>query len=212
MAVSAPAAATAGTAFNFTVTALDQFNNTASGYTGMVHFTSTDSQASLPANSTLTNGLGTFSATLKTVGSQTITATDTVTSSITGTSNTITVTAAMLGPVASVSPSSINFGTVNLGTITVKSVTVTNEGTAPMMITDPFISILSGGDSKEFVAVNLCPKSLAAGKSCRIDVTFVAGPNYTLQTATLSVMDNAPGSPQTVALSATVIKPKPGTH
>jgi hypothetical protein len=115
-------------------------------------------------------------------------------------------------PIASVSPASINFGTVNLGTITVKSVTVTNEGTAPMMITDPFISILSGGDSKEFVAVNLCPKSLAAGKSCTIDVTFLAGPNYTLQTATLSVVDNAPGSPQTVALSATVINPKAGTH
>ena len=87
LAVSAPATATAGTAFNFTVTALDQFNNTASGYTGMVHFTSTDSQASLPANSTLTNGVGTFSATLKTVGSQTITATDTVTSSITRSRN-----------------------------------------------------------------------------------------------------------------------------
>jgi hypothetical protein len=35
--------------------------------------------------------VGTFSATLKTVGPQTITATDTVTASITGTSNSITV-------------------------------------------------------------------------------------------------------------------------
>jgi hypothetical protein len=39
-------------------------------------------------------------------------------------------------------------------------------------------------------------------------VGFVAGPFYTPQTATLSVMDNAPGSPQTVALSATVINPQ----
>jgi predicted RNA methylase len=92
--VFAPPVAPAGVAFNFTVTALDQFNNTATGYAGTVHFTSTDGQAVLPANTTLTNGTGTFSATLKTAGSQTITATDTVDSSITGTSNPIAVFAA----------------------------------------------------------------------------------------------------------------------
>jgi hypothetical protein len=89
--VSAPAGATAGIAFTFTVTALDQFNNTAAGYGGMAHFTSTDGSASLPADSALTSGVGTFSATLNSTGSQTITATDTVTSSITGTSNAIAV-------------------------------------------------------------------------------------------------------------------------
>jgi autotransporter-associated beta strand protein len=92
--ISAPATATAGTAFNFTVTALDQFNNTATGYSGTVHFTSTDGLPVLPADSTLTNGVGTFSATLKTAGNQTITAKDTATSSITGTSNTVAVSAA----------------------------------------------------------------------------------------------------------------------
>jgi PEP-CTERM motif len=89
--VTAPATATAGGALNFTVTALDQFNNTATGYTGTVHFTATDGSATLPANSTLTNGTGTFSATLKTTGSQTITATDSVNPAITGTSNSINV-------------------------------------------------------------------------------------------------------------------------
>jgi hypothetical protein len=92
--VSAPATATAGTAFNITVTALDPFNNTVTGYSGTVHFTSSDGAAVIPANSTLTNGVGTFSATLKTSGSRTITATDTVTSSITATSGAITVSAA----------------------------------------------------------------------------------------------------------------------
>src|SRR5207244_3623514 len=60
--VSAPAMATAGVAFHFTVTAEDQFNNTATSYTGIVHFTSSDtgSQVVLPANSTLTNGTRTF--------------------------------------------------------------------------------------------------------------------------------------------------------
>lgn len=91
LSVTAPAAATAGTAFSITVSALDAFNNTATGYTGTVHFTSTDIQAILPANSKLTNGQANFSTTLKTLGSQTIKATDTVTPSITGTSNPISV-------------------------------------------------------------------------------------------------------------------------
>jgi List-Bact-rpt repeat protein/Big-like domain-containing protein len=89
--VSAPSTATAGTAFSFTVTAQDASNNTVTTYAGTVHFTSSDGAAVLPANSTLTNGVGTFSATLNTPGGQTIKATDTVTASITGTSGTITV-------------------------------------------------------------------------------------------------------------------------
>ncbi len=92
--VSASSPQTAGSAFNFTVTALDSGNSTATAYTGTVHFTSSDGSATLPANTTLTNGVGTLSATLKTAGTQTITATDTVTSSITGTSSAITVTPA----------------------------------------------------------------------------------------------------------------------
>ncbi len=75
-----------GTPFNFAVTAVDAFSNTATTYAGTVHFSSTDGSATLPADSKLTNGTGSFSATLKTSGSQTIKATDTVTASLTGTS------------------------------------------------------------------------------------------------------------------------------
>ena len=67
------------------MTALDQFGDPIY-YNGTVHFTSSDGQASLPGNTTLTNGTGSFSVTLKTAGSETLTATDTVTTSITGTS------------------------------------------------------------------------------------------------------------------------------
>src|SRR5207248_1377319 len=62
-AVTAPAGATAGTPFSFTVTARDPFGNTDTGYAGTVHFTSTDGAATMPGNTTLTNGSGTFSAT-----------------------------------------------------------------------------------------------------------------------------------------------------
>ena len=77
---------TAGTSFTFAVTAQDQYGNTDTSYAGTVHFTSTDTAAgvSLPPNSTLTSGQRTFSATLITVGSQTITGTDVGNASITG--------------------------------------------------------------------------------------------------------------------------------
>jgi len=39
-------------------------------------------------------------------------------------------------------------------------------------------------------------------------VTFLAGPFYTQQTATLTIKDNAPGNPQTVPLTALVINPQ----
>ena len=108
LVVSAPTSATAGTAFNFTVTAKDAFSNVATGYAGMVKFSSTDAQAVLPANSALTNGTGTFSATLKTAGTQIITATDTVTSSVTGSSGNITVSAGSAAAISAFSGSGQN--------------------------------------------------------------------------------------------------------
>jgi hypothetical protein len=118
--VAAPSSAAAGSAFTFTVTAQDQFNNTAPGYTGTVHFASSDSAAVLPANATLTNGTGTFSATLKTAGSQTITATDTVTSSITGTSGNIAVSAGTTTTLAVVTPATATVGVSFSFTVTAK--------------------------------------------------------------------------------------------
>ena len=87
-----PASAVAGANVTFTVTALDGLNNIANGYTGTVSFSSTDSGAKLPASATLTGGVGTFNATLATVGSQILIATDLATSSITSGSSSITVT------------------------------------------------------------------------------------------------------------------------
>jgi hypothetical protein len=81
----------AGVALNLTVTALDALGNTASGYRGTVHFTSSDPHpATLPADYTFTtadSGTHIFvdGVTLFTAGSPTVTATDTVTPAITGT-------------------------------------------------------------------------------------------------------------------------------
>jgi predicted outer membrane repeat protein len=98
--VSAPSADTAGQAFSVTLTALDAFGNTATGYTGIVHFTSSDAQAVLPGDYTFGAGDGgvhTFIATMKTAGNQSLTATDTASSSVTGTQSGITVSAGSSG-------------------------------------------------------------------------------------------------------------------
>jgi dienelactone hydrolase len=95
--VRVPATTTAGAPFSMTITARDPFNNVATGYRGIVAFSSSDGQATLPSNYGFTaadSGMHTFSATLRTAGTQSLTATDTVTASITGTQAGILVTAA----------------------------------------------------------------------------------------------------------------------
>src|SRR5207249_6899993 len=68
LAVSAPSSAIAGTAISVSVTAKAAFSNTDTNYAGTVHFTSSDGHAMVPSNSTLTNGTGSFDATLQTAG------------------------------------------------------------------------------------------------------------------------------------------------
>ena len=77
LAVTGSTAATAGAAQTVTVTVLDAIGNVATGYTGTVYFSSTDVQAGLPASYTFTAadaGIHTFSVTLKTAGTQSISA------------------------------------------------------------------------------------------------------------------------------------------
>jgi uncharacterized protein (TIGR03437 family) len=80
----------AGTSFNVTITALDQYGNLATGYTGTIHFSSTDVNPTLPGPVTLSSGSSTFQAVLRTAGTQTITVTD-VGNSLSGTSESLTV-------------------------------------------------------------------------------------------------------------------------
>jgi hypothetical protein len=78
------------------VVALDSSNHVVRNYTGTVHLTSSDRSAALPADYTFTasdRGAHVFSVTLKTTGSQTITATDTANATITA-SGSVTVRSA----------------------------------------------------------------------------------------------------------------------
>jgi hypothetical protein len=82
-----PTPATEGTAATFTVTAEDATGHVVPGYTGTIHFTSSDSKAGLPKDYTFVaadHGVHTFSATFHTTGAQSLTATDTTPHGITG--------------------------------------------------------------------------------------------------------------------------------
>jgi hypothetical protein len=108
-----PSTTTAGAAGYITVTLRDVYGNVASGYTGMVHFTSSDAKAALPANYTFTAadaGVHTFSAALKTAGTQSITATDIIVSSLTGTDVGIAVNPAVASKFILTAPGSVTAG------------------------------------------------------------------------------------------------------
>jgi hypothetical protein len=119
LVVSSGASQVAGVAFSVAVTAKDAYGNTATSYTGSVHFSSSDSWSgvSLPSDYKFLSGdlgIHTFTngVTLMTVGSGVwVTATDTVTGSITGSQTGITVTrAGVVNVVISPSSSSVTAG------------------------------------------------------------------------------------------------------
>ena len=71
LTLGAPASATAGQQFDVTVTARDQYENVAQAYSGTVLFSSDDANPSLPGDSGLTAGTGTFPVTLTQAGTRT---------------------------------------------------------------------------------------------------------------------------------------------
>jgi hypothetical protein len=107
-----PSPTVAGDPGTFTVTALDQLDETVQGYGGTVHFTSSDPQALLPFDYPFTaadNGTHTFPAALLTAGSRSITATDAA-NSATGTQSGIVVIPAAADHFDVAAPTSVTAG------------------------------------------------------------------------------------------------------
>ena len=108
-----------------------------------------------------------------------------------------------VGYAQTLSPSSITFTNTVVGTSRGPvNVTLTNGTQSALLIS----SIGVTGNFSDTSNCPLAPKTLAAGASCNIGVTFrpkVIG----LQSGLLSVADNAPNSPQTAQLSGTGIAP-----
>ncbi len=145
--VTAPATDSVGTAFNITVVALDASNSMVVSYSGTVHLSSSDAQAVLAGDSTLTSGTKNFSATLSSVGSQTITATDTVKATITGTSNPIQVSTPASGIVPTGSMATARYfhtaTLLNNGSVLVTGGVAAGNGLASAEIFDPLSGTFS---------------------------------------------------------------------
>ena len=110
-----------------------------------------------------------------------------------------------LAPILTAAPTSLSFGTQPVGiTSGTQTVTLTNAGSALLNLTSIAVTGSNSTNFGFFVkGTNPCPLpggTLLAGASCTISVDFApqaAGP----VSATLSISDNAEGSPQSVALS-----------
>jgi hypothetical protein len=118
---------------------------------------------------------------------------------------TVALTGTTIRPAVTLSATSLAFGNVPINTISApQTVTVTNTGTVPLV----FSSISMGGlNPGRFPQTNDCPiggAGLPPNASCTVTITFQ--PNRIVaRSATLTIRDNAPNSPQTVALTGTGI-------
>lgn len=117
-----PSPVTAGVTGSFLITVRDAYGNRANGYTGTIHFSSSDAQAGLPSDYTFTaadQGSHTFSATLKTAGTQSIAAIDALMASLAGSETGILVTPAAAYRLRITGPGSAKVGSAFGITVTV---------------------------------------------------------------------------------------------
>jgi hypothetical protein len=110
-------------------------------------------------------------------------------------------------PAATFAPNPVAFASEAIGTTSATTtVILTNSGNATMTITGISIGGTNPTDFATTTGSNACGSTLAAGASCNIYVTFTpaSGTSYA---ATLTVADNAAGSPQTVVLTGSGLNP-----
>jgi hypothetical protein len=97
-------------------------------------------------------------------------------------------------PIATVTPTSLAFPGQQVGiSSAARTVTLTNTGNAALSIN----SVQATGD---YAQTNTCPTALASSSSCTISITFTPTASG-LRNGTLTINDNAPGTPQMVGLS-----------
>jgi hypothetical protein len=100
-------------------------------------------------------------------------------------------------PIVSLSTTTLTFGVQVLGTTSAsKNVVLKNTGTVALAIS----SITDSGDFT--IPSNTCGSSLAPQISCTISVAFKPAA-VGVRTGTVTISDNASGSPQTISLSGT---------
>jgi hypothetical protein len=174
--ITGPTTLTAGTAGTFTLTTLNPDGTPDTGYSGTVQITSSDPQAVLPGNVSISGGTATFTVTLKTatfnVPPQSVTATDVTNSSITGADISITVTPA--------APSQVVFLQIPSGG------TVGNPIVVQVAIEDTYGNIETGDNSDQItIMVNSGPSQVSGTLTvdrgvATFDLVFNTPGTYTL--------------------------------
>lgn len=100
----------------------------------------------------------------------------------------------VVGPILSISPTSLDFGSQYVGTSSAPAVvTVANNGDAPF-------NIASVSASAGFVPLSTCGNTVQPSFSCAIGIFFDPA-NTGTQTGLLTIIDNLPTSPQLVTLT-----------
>ena len=112
---------------------------------------------------------------------------------------TIAVTGTGAAPAISLSTTALTFTTTTGTTSAAQSATLTNTGNLPLQIGS--IS-LGGGNPNDYKETDNCGLSLAVGAACTLSVTFTP-PSMGSYPASITLIDNALSSPQTIALSGT---------
>lgn len=158
--------------------------------------------ATLPVN---TSGTTSFSSTLFAAGKHNLTAVYSGdASNLASTSPAVTLTVSNPVPAATFNPAGpLSFTTAAGTSSAVQTVTLSNSGGATLSITGIAIT---GTNASSFGQSNNCGATLVAGSNCSISVTFsptAAGSD----SASLTVSDNASGSPQSVSLSGSATAP-----
>jgi len=161
-------------------------------------------QTNTCGSSVAASGNCTISVTFTPTATGTRTAAVSISDNAAGSPQTVSLSGTGTAPAVSLTPTSLSFASQPIDTgSTAQTVTLTNSGNATLTITS---LVPTGANASDFTEItDTCGGSLAAGGNCTLEVMFTpsaCGP----RTATLSITDNASGSPQTVGLSGT------GTH
>jgi hypothetical protein len=149
------------------------------------------------SNTLATNASCTISVTFTPTARGARTGKVTVNTSAGGTAPSVSLSGTGIGPVASLSSTSLIWGSVRLTTTSAaKNVTLSNKGTATLNIA----SIAVTGD---FAQTNTCSSTLAVATSCIISVTFSPTTTGTRTGALIVTDDSTSGSTQTASLTGT---------
>lgn len=186
--LNAPASAIPGIAFNLPLTIQGSAGTALTGYTGTVHFTSSDAAAILPADYPFTatdGGTHTFPITLNTLGDRTITVTDIRSGGFTGT---VTLNVNVTPDLTIAESRSGGFVLGQSGTYTI---TVSNTGNGPTTANVSVVDSLPSGLTASSISGAGWTCSLT-GISCNRADALARGASYPPITLNVSVAPNAP--------------------